>query len=169
MTSTERERQYRENEERRMRIIEYHKDDIPYLEDAIYKHRPFDRDDYKMMAAGFLQKQKQNDFRNLLTSINDIRNNTTPVSDVSNTIKNFDNKYSNEIKQKIKILLDKGYSYNETVFELEKVYGTGMLTTKSFVEKKPFWETFFVRGFLYSIVFLNAGVVYKLFKLIKKR
>ena len=102
-------------------------------------------------------------------SICDIRNNNAPVSDSSNTIKNSDNKYSNELKSSIKKMIALGYNYDQVVFELDKIYGTGILTTNKYFENKYHKENYACYLFFYSFMAVNFGICYKLYKFIKRR
>jgi len=79
--------------------------------------------------------------RKLFFSIVDIRNNNSPTSTESNSIVKTDNKYSNETKKYVRILLSKGLSSNEIGYEMINLYGYSALCSTIYQENVPVRDT----------------------------
>jgi len=156
-------------EDKKKKIIDLYKKDIPYLEDILeISEQPPELEDYSYIGKSFLLRNKDITFKNFIYSVNDIRNNIAPVSDTSNTIKNSDNRYSNELKSIGKRLIHKGYSYDDIIFELDKIYGNGIVTSNKYFEKDYKFQTNFCNLFFFSLTSITLGCCYKIYKIIKK-
>jgi hypothetical protein len=127
------------NEEIRKYIIENYKDQIPDIENHIY-HRRDKVADFSHIVNSAQVNPIFETYKNLVFSIIDIRNNSDPISPESNTIIKSDNNFANETKAMVKILLAKGWNYDDVAFEMERIYGQGIISRKGFFEKTPIKE-----------------------------
>lgn len=170
------------NEIRRKYIVDNYQEYIPDIDNFI-NERKRGYYDYSMYAKEFKKKILQDKFNSLSAIVVDIRNNTSPTTYYSNSINKTDNRYSNETKKLVKHLLAKGWSNNEIAYEMEKIYGSGIVSYHSgLVDDTPIthkmvYYAFNILGYcmLYKIgkiVFLgrnSKGFINKYVKLIKKK
>lgn len=144
--------------ERRNKVIEDYKFHLPNIQEFIYFQRN------RSHKFAFLTdqirelKNAENNFK-LFKTIVDIRNNNEPTSPESNCIMKSDNKFSNELKNQISILTRKGWGYNDVVYEIERIYGSGILSSTEYFEKPNFHEylvnyALILLGSLISVKFL---------------
>jgi hypothetical protein len=132
-------------EERRRELIENYREFMPDIEDRVYSRQKVGSD-FSSLYAEYRLKYLKVKFMDLSRCIIDIRNNSDVTSYDSNTVCKTDNKYSNETKKMIKILLSKGFNTNQTLYELEKVYGSGILTQQECLEERPLGQTLMIFG-----------------------
>jgi uncharacterized protein (UPF0305 family) len=125
-----------ENEERRQYIIDNYKEFIPDIEDYIYE-RKNPKFDYRFLSRKYKEERLQKRYNELSNIIVDIRNNTSATNYYSNSINKTDNRFSNETKKMVRHLLSKGWSNNEIAYEMEKIYGTGVVSYYTGLEKEP--------------------------------
>jgi len=125
-----------ENEERRQYIIDNYNEFIPDIQEYIYE-RNYPKFDYRFLSKKYKEERLQKRYNELSNIIVDIRNNTSATNYYSNSINKTDNRFSNETKKIVRHLLSKGWSNNEIAFELEKVYGTGVISYYIGLEKEP--------------------------------
>jgi hypothetical protein len=174
---------YIENEERRKYIIDNYKELIPDIEDYVLGRRNENkRHDYRYLYYDVKQNLFNQRYAVLASTLVDIRNNTDPVSPESNTIVKTDNKFSNETKKMVKMLLAKGWTVNEIIYEMEKVYGSGIVSwdnklqrqkydsLKLFISSMPIW----ILGIFMFKIWQKRNLVYKykkfnIFSRIKKK
>lgn len=152
MSNSQQMNSFQDIKERRQNIIENYKNLIPDIEDFIYSKRNnmFNFDEYVEKIKSHLRIKRN---RDLIQSIVDLRNNNDATTVDSNTLFQTDNKYSNEMKKMVKILTSKGYNYNEVVYEFEKIFGSGIITTTEFIEVHPRNERFI--NFCINLSFLG--------------
>jgi len=149
-----------ENYNRRNYIINNYKEFIPDIEKYIYEksNRNFD---YTDIGHEYKRKIISEKFNVLSNIVVDIRNNTSPTTYYSNSISRTDNKYSNETKNMVKGLLAKGWSNNEVAYELEKIYGTGIISyNDGLVDDTPYSSKITIISL--KIMFLYIG--YRMWK-----
>jgi hypothetical protein len=139
------------NENLRKYIIENYKDLIPDIEQHIYKKKT-KQFNYAHIGREHIQKIRDMRYQRLVTTVVDIRNNADPVSPESNTIIKSDNNYSNETKRLIKILVSKGWSYDEIAFEMERIYGMGSIARIEYFDHVDY------RQYIYLSVFMGIGI-----------
>ena len=148
-------------------IIANNKKHIPNIENFFLQKYVVDMRKYTnyMTKSTFAAKYKA-----VAQSVVDIRNNSDPVSEDSNTVDKTDNKFSNETKKMIKILLSKGWSAEEIALEMERIYGSGSIVTTRHL-RVPLGKTIFVNGIefllLGSILTTAAYGLSKVFRKIK--
>jgi hypothetical protein len=127
------------NENIRKYIVDNYIDQIPDIEYHIYQRRD-KRIDFSFLGMDSNINPIYTRYQNLVFTIIDIRNNSDPVSPESNTIIKSDNNYANETKRMVKVLLAKGWSYDEVAFEMERIYGQGIISRNGLFELNPIKE-----------------------------
>jgi hypothetical protein len=110
--------------------------------------------------------------RRLFFSIVDIRNNNSPTSLESNSIIKTDNKFSNETKKMVKILLSKGISNMDIGYEMSNIYGSSTICNRIYKEKIPFLDKI-KYGFCITLEISLAGLTFgligrRIYRFIKK-
>jgi hypothetical protein len=147
------------NEKLRKFIIENYKENIPDIEQHIYRKK-YKQMDYSGLSKQMLQKVFDIRYQRVISTVIDIRNNSDPISPESNTIIKSDNTYSNETKRMIKVLIAKGWTYDEIAFEMERIYGMGTIAKFEYFENVRYRE--------YLILFLFSGIgLYFTYRLIR--
>jgi len=152
---------------RRDKFIENYKFHLPFIQDFIYY--PTKRNHKFSFLTDQLRDidNIENSFK-LFKTIVDIRNNNEPTSPESNCLMKSDNKFSNEMKNHISVLVRKGWRYNEVVYEIERIYGSGILSSTEYFEK-PYFHEYMVNG---GIILVGSLISLKLllisFRVMKK-
>ncbi len=146
-----------QNEQRRNYIIENYKEFIPDIESKIYEKQS-GRFDYSLFCHEYKNKIITAKFNQISQIIIDIRNNTTPSTYYSNSISKTDNKFSNETKLLIRALLAKGWTNNQIAYEMEKVYGHGVVSYHTGLIDDTPWSSMLV---LYAVKFTSAYLLFR--------
>lgn len=154
-------------DEKRQYIIDNYKDLIPDIEEYIYD-RKNPKFDYSFLSNNMKETNIQRRYADLANIIVDVRNNTAATNFYSNSINKTDNKYSNETKKLVKLLLGKGWSNNEIAYEIEKIYGSGSITWHKTLEKEQTITSIFAKNLLkVSCAFLTYKFGKSMIKKIK--
>lgn len=156
-----------QHSERRKRIIENYKYYLPHIESFIFFQTNRNHK-FSLLTDQLKELNNMDENLKLNKTIVDIRNNLEAVSPESNCVMKSDNKFSNETKNFIKILLRKGWSYNEIVHELERIYGSGILSTTEHIEKPFLHERIINGGGLFLGTLIGFKLTFKCLKFLKR-
>jgi hypothetical protein len=156
-----------QHHERRQKIIETYKFHLPHIESFIF-FQTLRNHKFSVLTDQIKELNNMDESLKLNKTIIDIRNNLEAVSPESNCVLKSDNRYSNEIKSFIKILLRKGWSYDEVVHELERIYGTGILSTSEHFGNPHLHERIINGGVLFLGTLLGFKFTLKCLKFLKR-
>lgn len=156
----------------REEMIENYKDIIPDIKEYC-EFKSKRKVDFNFINKDVKESIISNRIRKLFFSIVDIRNNNSPTSTESNAIIKTDNKFSNETKKYVRILLSKGLSTNEIGFEMINLYGYSAICSTIYQENVPIKDVFKYSFCLLSesamILFSLQYILRKTIRLIRRR
>jgi len=125
-----------DNKNERDELIENYKDIIPDIKEYC-EFKAKGKVNFNFINKDIKESLISNRIRKLFFSIVDIRNNNSPTSTESNAIVKTDNKFSNETKKYVRILLSKGLTANEIGYDMINLYGYSALCSTMYQENIP--------------------------------
>jgi hypothetical protein len=156
------------NEKIRKYIIDNYKPHIPDIEQHVNKNKT-KQINFNYLGDELIQGVVSTRYQRLLYTIIDVRNNSDPIAPESNTIIKSDNNYANETKRMVRILISKGWSYDEIAFEMERIYGMGTIARFVYFDNVRYREYVYLALFIGISGFSAYRLIKPVYKFIRKK